>query len=230
MKKLLALLAVLGMVNVASAALTLQVVKSATAADLGGVLCDTYTVSVVVTDGSKFISVDGRFTGLNGTGMLNYVSYWDFYYDPTLAEIPGTYHPVITETFDGAAAAKKGTLVKQPKTSLIYLNGYNEDEEKVVEMITYDFGSIEEEATGYLSASKFNAAYAFKNIVTTGTVPLFQIVFPQGENAGVSAVIQLGDDKGVISFSDSLVLGVPEPATMGLLAIGALGLIRRKRA
>lgn len=215
MKKLLALLAVLGLATVVSATPVMNVVDGGTVS-VGGVayhkfslnyLLDTTTEAapnawdVKVSSATKNIGID--------------VGFWDFDYDlDTGNPIDGTYAP----RFEAYKSAPVGSTALGVTSSGVYLGTQQAN-----------FAGLDTDVTGQFNTDFWNVAFAYAGGRRSLT-PVATVYLLDNTQATVSFKIGYGGNGGEKFDVGSQVIGVPEPATMGLLAIGALGLIRRKLA
>lgn len=100
-----------------------------------------------------------------------------------------------------------------------------------VDSTAYDMMMIE--STLAESSTELKGAMAFGKNVSPGwrlDQPVAEIVVPDGEFFTISGKYGAGTgDKGEIVFAPFAATSVPEPLTCSLLALGGLGLIRRRR-
>lgn len=217
MKKLLALLAVLGMVNVASATVTLTPVASGTV-NVGGTTYQKIVLNFAVSAEETLApnAWDIKLTGLNGQKNIGLdVLYWDFDYDTNTGDpIDGTYGP----KFECYKTATLGSTALGVYSSNVYLGTSK-----------FDYAGLADGTTGTFNTNMWNVAFAYAGGRRT-LAPIATVYLLDNTQANVHFEFGYGGNNGAKLATADQVIGVPEPATMGLLAVGALGLIRRKLA
>jgi archaellin len=234
MKKLLALLAVLGMVNVASAAYTISWVKA------DGTFLKTGTAATAGTTYEKYYiyySADGASTDPNAldlkitstTGVGN-IGMSAGGLDSDNNRIYNFYYAPITNG-DGDVVGYNRDLIGR---SCLAVSGLNFK-------IGTTVANPDPGTSTYFNASSYNIAFAQKNNFTKidmdGGNLLATIYLVAGTEADVLIKGASGYVEGGSVNADTTLIGgtfrltsVPEPMTLSVLALGALGLIRRKLA
>lgn len=184
MKKLLALLAVLGMVSTASAGIMISGNQITDGVDVGDGL-KAYTISLTSDTGvirAVDVSFDGPLSQFIAGGMFT---------TPNMDYVP----------FLGDDAAKDSHFLFASSQTL-----------------TVRFEESETNLTGI---------FAWEPANMRDTIALAQIVIPDGMVAYFTGDV---DTANGTFYGLSAPIGVPEPMTLSLLAVGVVGLLRRKLA
>jgi len=226
MKKLLALLAVLGLVNVASAAVTYEVLKNP---DTGGYLpavegYDNYLFSIFVTGDNCVRAFDVEIDTNGVAGILQQVV--------VTSSRPLTYG--VISTFNGVAPV--GATTTAFTSAQISQMAAGECSQSVVnEAEGFEDASYVRYAYGIQDSTAFPSGFvaAGNNDLKdyparTGVYSVVNLYLKQGVAADVYFGAAAGSAGEGIFFEDRFV--IPEPATIGLLAMGFVGLLRRKYA
>lgn len=199
MKKLLALLAVLGMVNVASATVTVSKIDNGI---VGGyqkftfVFSSDSAVDKINAWDLKATSVDEDCVGINVTRIASGLPkfQYGFDYDTNGNTVAGVYSD---DTFNLGTNAI--TFTNTPATA------------------------------GYTFAKTWQIAWGVPSPIGSYS-PVAVLYLKPNTQANFRVEVGSGGLGGAKTLAFDQVVGVPEPATMGLLAIGAMGLLRRKLA
>lgn len=205
MKKLLALLAVLGLSTLASAGVIVTGNRVADAVDLGtGYL--QYTIVLHADNAADAITAwDGLFTG-DLRQRMSYNSDDDVY-SKTI------FKPTSTATW-----------VPQDSHFMVF-----SDQALAVTGGAKPFENNDGIAAGtsYWGKGNLGGAFGLDTSLFSTNFVLAQIVLPVGVTAQMTG--QSSNSVGV-KYDTIATVGVPEPMTLSLLAFSALGLIRRKHA
>ena len=214
MKKVLVALAVMSLASVASANLELVI----TANPDPGAGLESYNLTFKgVTAGDAFSAFDGRLEGkLSQCWYLNKGVYdstpWSDYFS-----LPA----------EATAYARDTHLLFDPHDAAHVLIASDPEEDM-------DTGSIVEVVNGYdralgtymATTATSNMAFAVPVAHQTLNQPFAQVVFPAGEVVTLTGT-GVGNNQQALYLNNVV---IPEPATLGLLAVGAVGaLIRRRR-
>jgi hypothetical protein len=251
MKKLLALLAVLGLSNIVSAAVTVLPLTGTVTqlTDVTNTLgtFERYRVTVTSDGTNKYSGADAAVTSVAGAANVLAGVTWT----PVSSSATSTYtwaddsqwYPSTTDYYAVTGATSSPTLQSSSvtgfSTSSLYTGtpkiGAQEASFSGLTSPTYTFVANEDEGTvGYTAAGGSTTGlasyYHVASAISTDTLSniMFTVYVLKGTQGKVD--IQTTNGAGIKSDVFETVVGTPEPATLSLLAIGLAGLLRRKLA
>ena len=214
MKKVLVVAAVMSLASVASADLMLEITKNPDPQ----VGLESYTLTFKgATAGDRFSAFDGAFTGSMSQTWFSYKG-WD-----TTAWIGDFWLPT-----EAATAAVDSHLLFDPHDAAHVLVASEPAEDFDDLNIIEQTVDLYDRALGTYMATTAtsNMAFAVPVLHQQTLQPFAQIVIPVGETVLLNATV-VGNNGQALFLVDH---PIPEPATLGLLALGAVGaLIRRRR-
>jgi hypothetical protein len=246
MKKLLALLAVLGLSSIASAALnsTPSVTKTTTEVTNSFGTFEKYMVKLTSDGTNKFSGLDLL---VDGTSVLANIAGWTPVYGttphtyswdgtPAEGEPATTYYDVVGATPLPSVKSSSGAdAVTGLYTSGLWTGKIGAQEATFVGATapTYTFvadDSIPEVRYDANGGSTTGLATHFRVASAITTDTLSNVVGYVYILKGTSAVVSIQGTNGAGVKTDWYTQTIPEPATMSLLAMGLVGLLRRKLA
>jgi len=222
MKKLVALVAIVSFATVAQAGLIVNVSAATQVTDpFNGALLDSYTVSLTATGvGEKVIAVDVRF---NSASQLHQ----EMSYKPGF--LPPHYIP--TAMNDMAAAGFPAEYIIADThflmtTGQVVWPGAAATEDLDETILPRDSFDVWHSYGTFLESHPMG----FAGTIQASTVQLAQIVIPRGSPKGTVLLTGVAATNLSSNPLNIGVIEIPEPATLGLLALGGLAVLRQRRA
>ena len=214
MKKVLLVAAVMSLASVASADLMLEITRNADPQ----VGLESYTLTFKgVTSGDSLSAFDGNFQG----PMSQTWYYWKEW-------LPSVWIGDFLLPAEAASAAVDTHLLLDPHDAahVLVASEPTEDFDDLAIIETTVDGYDRALGTYMATTATSNMAFAIPVAYQVTVQPFAQIVIPAGETVLLNATAVSNNGYGLMLVD----VPIPEPATLGLLALGAAGaLIRRRR-